>query len=119
MRAKTILIVEDEYLLAMSLQLALEEDGWEVFGPAGTVGEALALLDLELPALALLDVNLGPELVTPVALVLKERGVPFALATAYDKPEQYGGEVLAGAPNVGKPTNDRRLRVILNQLVSR
>lgn len=117
MPAKTVLIVEDEFLLAMSLQLVLEEDGWQVFGPVGTVGEAMQLLEVNMPAIALLDVNLGPELVTPVALALKQRGVPFALATAYAHPEQYGGEVLAGAPNVGKPTNGPRLLTTLNQML--
>jgi len=101
--ARTVLIVEDEYLLALGLQIILEQDGWRVLGPAGSVGDALALLRQELPQIAVLDVNLGTEYVTPVAEFLKSRGVPFALATAYHRPEEYGGEVLAGVPNVGKP----------------
>jgi len=116
--AKTVLIVEDEFLLAMGLQIVLEQDGWRVIGPAGTVGDALVLLRMELPSVALLDVNLGTEYVTPVAVFLKEHGVPFALATAYHKPEQYAGEILAGIPNVGKPTDDRRLLTTLRQLTA-
>jgi DNA-binding response OmpR family regulator len=113
---KTVLIVEDEVLIAMDLKLMLEVCGWRVIGPAATVQHALRLLEDELPSVALLDVNLGNELVTRVAETLKARDVPFALASAYEKPERFGGEVLAGAPNVGKPTGERRLLATLAQL---
>jgi two-component SAPR family response regulator len=112
----SILIVEDEFFIALDLQLLLERFGWRVIGPVATVREALDLLDIELPSIALLDVNLGNEFVTPVAEALKARSVPFALSSAYAKPEQYGGEVLAGIPNVGKPTNERRVLATLAQL---
>lgn len=68
-------------------------------------------------SVALLDVNLGPELVTPVVVMLDKLGVPFALASAYDRPERYGGDVLAGAPNAGKPMNEQRLMAVLRQLM--
>lgn len=113
----TVLIVEDEFLIAMDLQLLLERRGWRVLGPVGSVRDALAALHAELPSVALLDVNLGHELVTPVAEFLLERGVPFAVASAYEKPEEFGGQVLAGAPNAGKPTNERRLLAALGQLL--
>lgn len=113
---KTVLIVEDDYLIAMDLKFMLEEFGWRVVGPAATVDKALALLRDEPPMVALLDVSLGDELVTPVAEVLKEQGIPFAVASAYSKPEQYGGAVLAEAPNVGKPASQRRLLAVLAEL---
>ena len=102
----------------MDLQLLLEARGWRVIGPASTVGEALTLLEAELPTVALLDVRLrNDELVTPVALALAATGVPFAVATAYSRPERYGGRVLAGIPNAGKPTSEHCLLAALNQLV--
>jgi DNA-binding response OmpR family regulator len=113
----TVLIVEDEYLIAMDLQRVLEAHGWRVLGPVGTVSQALAVLEREPPSVALLDVDLGGELVTPVAVALKARGTPFAVASAYAYPEHYGGEVLAGVPNAGKPADERRLLAMLNQLV--
>lgn len=115
---KTVLIVEDEFLIAMDLELMLERHGWRVMGPVATVDEALALIAVELPLVALLDVNLGTELVTPVAVALKAQKVPFAVASAYANPEQYGGDALAGVPNAGKPANERRVLATLNQLIS-
>jgi len=114
---KTVLVVEDEFLIAMDLTLLLERRGWYVLGPAATVDEALRLLDDERPAVALLDITLNNGTVTPVAEALRARNVPFIVASAHNRPELVGGEVLAGAPNVGKPTEERRLLAVLEQFV--
>ncbi|RUW19018.1 response regulator [Mesorhizobium sp. M4B.F.Ca.ET.215.01.1.1] len=114
---KTVLIVEDEFLIAMDLKSMLERRGWRVLGPVSTVAAASRILESELPSVALLDVNLGHELVTPLAEKLSSLNVPFAVASAYDRPELVGGAVLAGAPNVGKPTPERRLLDVLAKLL--
>jgi DNA-binding NtrC family response regulator len=113
---KTVLIVEDEFLIAMDLKRLLEDRGWRVLGPAASVRAALLLLEEELPSVALLDVNLGNEPVTAVAEALKTRDVPFAVASAYERPERYGGEILSGAVNVGKPASEHRLLAALTHL---
>ena len=77
----------------------------------------LKLRDGETPDVALLDVNLRGEPVTPVAEALRARGVPFVLASAYDGHE-LGVVVLAKAPSVGKPTDERRLLAALLQAVA-
>lgn len=114
---KTVLVVEDEFHIAMDLQAMLEDQGWRVLGPVGSVQDALLLLENELPSVALLDVNLGTEPVTPVAEALRAQGIPFAVASAYSRPEDHGGEILAGVPNAGKPTNERRVMAALKQLI--
>src|SRR5687768_15796697 len=95
-----VLVVEDEFLIAMDLEAMLREHGWRVLGPAATVATALSLLqDGEMPDVALLDVNLRGETVVPVAEVLRERGVPIVLASAYNHAASMA-DVLAGAPNI-------------------
>jgi CheY-like chemotaxis protein len=115
-RGPLVLVVEDEALIAMDLERTLGRHGYRVLGPAATVADALRLLDGEAPDVALLDVNLGGEVVTPVAEVLRARGVPFVLASAYDG-ARLTAEALAGPPNVGKPINVRRLLAALAQAV--
>lgn len=112
---KVVLIVEDEFLIALDLTLLLERRGWSVLGPVASVEAALRLLDNETPAVALLDVNLADGPVTLVAEALKARNVPFVMASAHSQPELYGGDVLIGAPNVGKPTDEHRLLAVLEQ----
>ena len=41
---RLVLVVEDEFLIAMDLELLLHRHGWRVLGPAATVAEALRLL---------------------------------------------------------------------------
>src|SRR5215212_8822543 len=68
---RLVLVVEDEFLIAMDLELLLRRHGWRVLGPAATVAEALRLLADERPDVALLDLNLRGELATPVAEELR------------------------------------------------
>jgi CheY-like chemotaxis protein len=82
-----VLVVEDEFLLALELELLLGRHGYRVLGPASTVAEALRLLEGATPDAALLDVNLRGEMVTPVAEALRALAVPFVLASAYDQPD--------------------------------
>ena len=81
--AQRILIVEDEALVAILVQDMLEELGFTVVGPAGTVDSALALLDGAPVDGAVLDCNLGHEKVWPVAELLRRRQVPFVFSTGY------------------------------------
>jgi CheY-like chemotaxis protein len=57
-RARKILIVEDEALVALSVSGLLEDMGHEVCGVAGSVAEAIELGRAHAPDLVLMDVNL-------------------------------------------------------------
>src|SRR4051812_18699674 len=85
LRDRHILIVEDEYMIALSLAMLLEKRGATVVGPAGSVAEAMSLLDAgtRLDA-AVLDINLGREKAYPIADALAARAVPFIFTTGYD-----------------------------------
>jgi CheY-like chemotaxis protein len=114
-----VLVVEDEALLALHLEFILKRHGWRVLGPAASVDQALRLLDEGgTPHVALLDVNLRGELVAPVAEALRARGVPFVLASAYNRLDQMA-LALAEVPNVGKPFDEGRLLAALAQAVER
>lgn len=81
---KRVLVVEDDYLVAMDIVRALERAGAEVIGPAPAVEAALDALEQTAPDGAILDINLGGEMAFPVADALLARGVPFVFATGYD-----------------------------------
>lgn len=107
--APLILVVEDEFLIAMQLEITLESAGYQVLGPASNVSSALELLRSERPAAAVLDVDLAGEWVTPVAEVLQAMVVPFILASGYGAAELNVEPVLRDAVNVGKPSNSALL----------
>lgn len=83
------LLVEDEALVAMMMEDVLDQLGWDVAASFADVGPALAwLADGHGLDGAVLDINLGTEMVFPVARALKERGTPFAFLTGYTAPKE-------------------------------
>lgn len=80
---RRILVVEDEYLIAMELKRWLREAGVEVIGPVPSVEQALDLIEDYRPDAAVLDINLGDgDTSYPVADRLDVLKVPYLFATA-------------------------------------
>ncbi len=101
MSTKCVLVVEDEFLVALDMQIVLAEAGFDVLGPAGNVAEALRLIDDRQPDAALLDNNLNGESVGPVAVALAGRSVPFAFVSGNDRsslPPAFDHVLLLGKP---------------------
>lgn len=82
-RGKRVLVVEDEYLLAVEMQRQLQQNFATVIGPVATVQEALSLIDEHggIDA-AVLDIRLDGETSYQVADALLDDGVPFVFASA-------------------------------------
>jgi PAS domain S-box-containing protein len=85
-----VLIVEDEALVAMELTQILTAAGARVIGPVGDIESALALVEAGDIDRALLDINLGGRLVTPVASALSRKSIPFIYLTGYQEPDVEG-----------------------------
>ncbi|HEX2592333.1 MAG TPA: response regulator [Rhizomicrobium sp.] len=77
------LVVEDEAIVSFLLEDTLLKLGCAEVTLAGRLSVALDYLDRHRPDVAVLDVNLGGELVYPVAERLKAASVPFVFATGY------------------------------------
>jgi CheY-like chemotaxis protein len=84
LHGKRVLVVEDEYLVALALADDLEAAGAIVVGPATTVAAALALVEEGAIEMAVLDIKLQEELSFPVADALAARSVPFIFTTGFD-----------------------------------
>jgi DNA-binding NtrC family response regulator len=84
-----VLVVEDEPFIALTLAFAIEDAGGVVVGPAGSVKEALALLQSRPVSAAILDVNLADGDVSPVLEILVELGTPLIVQTSVGLPEGF------------------------------
>lgn len=114
MSGMTVLIVEDDFIVAYDMQMMLEEQGARVLGPASSLAEAQQLLAAERPTVAVLDVNLGGEYVFPLAEALRAKDVPFLFATAYADDERMFPDTTRSAPRLPKPVLPN---VLISQLL--
>jgi CheY-like chemotaxis protein len=71
-----VLVVEDEVLVAQTMETILAELGCTVVGPAPGLREALELARHDVDC-AVLDIKLGEDDVFPLADKLKLMGVPY------------------------------------------
>ena len=116
MGQRSILVVEDEPLIAMMLEDFLESLGHSVSATCESVSDALAEAEKGGFDLAILDVNLNGQPVTPVVEVLVERGVPFVFATGYGQrgvPEPY-----RQTPTLQKPFQSDALADAINTVLA-
>ena len=116
LRGLRVLVVEDEFLVAMDIEAMLRELGCEVMGPTGDLEEALRIAREETPDLALLDVNIGGEPVTAVAEALLARAVPIVFCTGYQV-ENWCSRYPA-APTLMKPFQAADLRSALERALA-
>jgi CheY-like chemotaxis protein len=85
LRDLRILVVEDEFLIAMNLVDALENAGSFVLGPVASVAKAISKIESEAHIdAAVVDVNLGGSLAFPVADMLVARKIPFIFTSGYE-----------------------------------
>ena len=108
-----ILIVEDDPFIAMDLEDAFTEAGYEVCGMAGTVAESLERIERDAPGLATLDYHLGKETSEPVARALEARRIPYCFVSGNaDKLEN------PRAPVIQKPVAPGTVLRMLETLVA-
>lgn len=112
---RNILVVEDEMMVLMNIEAALQDEGCNATS-AGTVENALALIENTSFDAAMLDINLHGEKSFPIADALAALGVPFIFSTGYG--ENEGGAKSLGAPVLRKPYLRGSLVAALRGLLS-
>ncbi len=117
-RGRRILVVEDQFLIAMEIQDYLERAGAIVAGPVGRVDRAVSKAKEEILDAALLDIDLNGERCWPIADVLARRAIPFAFTTGFETsivmPERF-----AGRPVLSKPYREEEILAVLTRLLMR
>jgi len=78
-----VLLVEDEPLVAMGIADQLKAAGAVIIGPCATARRAIELLQANDVDVAVIDFVLADSNSESVQDALEEKGVPFAVLTAY------------------------------------
>jgi CheY-like chemotaxis protein len=79
----TVIVVEDEAVVAMLIEEMLEELSCKVVGVAHDVLSAVELVKSTPADVAVLDANLAGERADPVAQALNDAKTPFVVASGY------------------------------------
>ena len=116
LQGKTIMVVEDEALLALDLAITMEDLGAEVVGPCYRLRAALELAAKRPVDGAVLDVDLNGETVFPLARLLDEAGVPFVFHTGRADPQNLLID-FQRARVCAKPSTPERVAACLSQMI--
>ena len=114
--ATTVLIIEDEMLIAMDLEVLVEGLGHRVVGTARTHAEATALAKVKQPGLILADIQLadGSSGLDAVNEMLASFAIPVIFITAY--PERFlTGERPEPAFLIAKPFQPAMVSAVISQ----
>jgi signal transduction histidine kinase len=121
MTAPSILIVEDELVVALELEDRLRRQGYEVVGTARSAADALGWAERTQVDLALLDVRLGGARDgIDLAGDLRARGIPAVFLTAHgDEDTLHRIKAVEAQGYLLKPFDGRLLRLTIETALHR
>jgi CheY-like chemotaxis protein len=107
-----VLLLEDEYLIALDAEQILKELGVQQVEIASTLSEAVDRVREGRFDIALLDVNVNGEMSFGLAQSLRQRGVPVVFTTGYELKDRDVPDIDTEFC-VSKPYTSERLRQML------
>lgn len=116
-----VLVVEDEYLVAVYLEDVLDDIGCRCCGVAGTAEEALAVAESERPTIALVDIGLrGGDDGISLACKLRDRfGIAVIFMSGASDPEtRQRAEVARPRGFLSKPCTEDELASALRSALA-
>jgi DNA-binding NtrC family response regulator len=111
----SILIVDDEFLIALNLEMLFFDKGARV-SVATTLSSALDIALSDSFCAALLDFRLGHQTSEQVATVLSRRGIPFLFFSGHSIPASLRTR-FPHAPTLSKPSGIQQLLGAAEELV--
>jgi DNA-binding response OmpR family regulator len=112
-----VLLVEDNFLLALNLASVISGEGYQVIGPAPSVDRAMHDAQTHRPQAAVLDIRIVGGTSVQVATMLRARNVPLLFISAYD-PWNWLPADFGAIRHLSKPVDAdelrRELRAMLN-----
>ncbi|WP_300341767.1 GAF domain-containing protein [Accumulibacter sp.] len=119
---QTILVVEDDPLVARALALRLAAMGYAIAGPVASASAAVALAASERPDLVLMDIVLAGDVdgIEAAREILEAQRVPLLYLTAYSDEERFArARITAPYAYLIKPYNDRELQLAIELALQR
>ena len=110
-----VVIVEDEYLVALDIEAVLQSLGIETIVIASTLAQAQDAVRAEKPDCVLLDVSLSDGKSYDFARTLKSEGIAFGFVSGYSDTSGFP-EDLVHAPLLGKPFGENDIADFIEKI---
>lgn len=117
MKDRTVLIVEDDALIALDLADIVRLSGFAVLGPFARADRAMRALETALPDAALIDFDLGSHTSAPVAERLAALDVPGVVLSGH--PPSALPEAFAAFAYLSKPVLQSQVEALLEDFILR
>ena len=114
--APRVLVAEDNMLIGLDLEKILQDSGCEVVGPFPTAKAAIDKMGSEHVDVAVIDFFLADGTAEPVARLLDQRGIPYALCSGAGRKAFSNG--FPHTPILAKPYNADDVSSVVNSLMA-
>jgi DNA-binding NarL/FixJ family response regulator len=121
-RTHTVVIIEDELILAQALAELAEESGIRVLGMAATEADAVDMVLRLQPGVVLMDIKLAAQGsgISAARLIRRHSRVPIVFCTSYADTDGVEESVLGfgNTAMIGKPFDNEQLSALLFQAIA-
>jgi len=118
MSGKKLLIIEDEGILAMNMEISLENMGYEVVGSFFSAESAMDFLEGDRPHLIMMDITLRGELdgIEAARMIQERYVIPIIFITGNaDEKTKERAMSIKPAGYIKKPINDSTMQHAIEQ----
>ena len=116
---KRVLVVEDEFLIALDIERIIESAGARDFVVVNRCSDALKAIAAAPFDLAVLDFKLDKENVLPVAEELIAVGTPFIFLTGASSESMMAQKQFENIPGAAKPFDSATLLAALSKAIKK
>jgi CheY-like chemotaxis protein len=99
----SVMLLEDEYLIALDAEQNLEAFGVKSVRVVNTLAGAAAIAEAGDVDVAILDLNINGEMSFEVAGMFRKKGIPIVLASGYELRDRFEPDLEGAAVHLRKP----------------
>ncbi len=112
---RRVLVVEDEFVIALDMEQMLRRLGADTVDLAASLADALAAIERTPPALVILDLKLRADSTVPIAEALQVCAIPMIFVTGYGDLDSLP-ESLRCRPLLRKPIDFATLTALVSDI---
>jgi CheY-like chemotaxis protein len=115
----SIMLLEDEYLIALDAEDNLAALGVKSVRVVNTLAAAAAIAEMGDVDVAILDLNINGEMSFEVAEMFRKKGIPVVFASGYELRNRFDHDLEGSAVHLRKPYTSESLKNAIEAALSK